>query len=217
MKATTFITVLALGFSGSLSCLAAEREVAAPGFRPESELANTFSRGIKRSKVAVFPTVIRTFEGITYSEASQKQIRRFLEDRSFGATLHSNLKIDLSGAEGKYQFALFKSGMESFRRQMHDPNAPDADYYLLVEILVTPFRNGGMGAGGLHCYILDGKGGNAFSFLLNSHHEIFVDANLKTDDTSSIGMASLVLKGTTAIMSALEIQILGEQQCGRHR
>lgn len=43
-----------------------------PGFRPESKLADKFIANLGSSRIAVLPTLIRTHEGTSCSEASQK-------------------------------------------------------------------------------------------------------------------------------------------------
>jgi len=52
------------------------------------------------------------------------------------------------------------------------------DYFIIPEIVFEPERNGTLFVFGIHIFILNNEGENAFSFLLNSHHEFFVEAKL---------------------------------------
>jgi hypothetical protein len=64
----------------------------------------------------------------------------------------------------------------------------DADYHLFME-LVWPFSGGPIF--GIHCYVFDQQGQNAFSFLVNSHHELFpVGFVTFTDGSSAISIST---------------------------
>jgi hypothetical protein len=52
------------------------------------------------------------------------------------------------------------------------------DYCIIPEILFEPIRQGTLFVFGIHIFILDKQGENVFSFLLNSHHELFIEAKL---------------------------------------
>ena len=55
---------------------------------------------------------------------------------------------------------------------------PTTEYHVIPEILFGPKRQGTLFVFGIHVFILDKEGENVFSFLLNSHHELFVGAKL---------------------------------------
>jgi len=55
--------------------------------------------------------------------------------------------------------------------------------------------------------VVDRNGEDAFSFLLNSHHAAFNDAQLITQDTSKEGRARLVSAGTDLALTVLRDQI----------
>ena len=89
----------------------------------------------------------------------------------------------------------------------------EADYALVVELLIYPDQNSAVW--GIHCYVLDREGTNAFSFLLNSHHKMFVDAALKTQDRSAKGQEKLVARAVRTALKALKQQIEEEAKTVR--
>ena len=60
---------------------------------------------------------------------------------------------------------------------------------------------------GVHVYILDRNGENAFSFLLNSHHRVFVEADLTVKDSSEAARTRVIEKATQLGLAALKAQI----------
>jgi hypothetical protein len=178
---------------------------AAPGFRPESKWTGAFLEKLDTSRVAVFPTVIRTSQGTEYSATSQKQAVAFLTEKGLGTPGIRDTKLDLGKTEAKYQYDLFQSSLKAVGKAVQKQEG--ADYFLVFEQLLTTTPSGEIALGGIHVYVLDEKGRNAFSFLLNSHHGIFVQAGLKSADASDEGRETLVLKGTRVALAALEEQI----------
>ena len=91
----------------------------------------------------------------------------------------------MNKSTAKIQWQLFKKSMSLFADylKVHPVNT---EYALVVECLVSPRRivsprrSGGEAIGGIQCYVLDSNGSNAFSFLLNSHHELFTDVSQLT-------------------------------------
>ena len=76
-----------------------------------------------------------------------------------------------------------------------------------MEVLFPPIRGSSQAVFGIHCIILDNRGENAFSFLLNSHHQMFVDAKLTADDLSDESRTALIRKATDVGMQALAGQL----------
>ncbi len=58
--------------------------------------------------------------------------------------------------------------------------------------------------------VLDAEGQNVFSFLLNAHHQMFIDAAMMTDNLSEKTHAELVQKATAVGLEALVAQIQNE-------
>ncbi|MBT8091181.1 MAG: tetratricopeptide repeat protein [Gammaproteobacteria bacterium] len=83
-------------------------------------------------------------------------------------------------------------------------HAFEAEYLLVMEFL---FPVNDQTIFGIQCYVLDKAGENAFSFLLNSHHQLFVDADLIAKGTSEAARAKLMAKATQAGVTALKQQI----------
>ena len=109
--------------------------------------------------------------------------------------------LDLSQIEGQGQFDFFQSSMKQMAKQIKQP------YHLATEVIIIQRANNHLGVWGIHVYILDQAGNNAFSFLLNSHHQILVDANLFSEDNSKEAIDKLVAQGTQIALQALDQQI----------
>jgi len=176
-----------------------------PGFRPQSKLADSFLEQLGSSRIAVLPTLVRTRRGTLHSEASQKAVVDFLKVNKLGVPEIRKIELDVGKPQGNGQYALFQNDLNKIGKVVTKQSG--AEYFVLLEHLVTPIPSGDIAIGGIHIYVLDAKGKNAFSFLLNSHHTIFVEAKLRSADSSKQGRDTLVLNGTKAALSALEQQI----------
>jgi hypothetical protein len=104
------------------------------------------------------------------------------------------------------QWALFNKDMETIAKEVKQ-RASGTPYHLVLEFLVGPRRSGGENVGGIHCFILDPQGRNAFSFLLNSHHKLFVDAELQSDYVSDMSRETVIAKCTSVALTALHRQL----------
>ena len=180
-----------------------------PGYRPQSELADSFLEQLGSSRIAVLPTLVRTRHGTVQSEASQKVVVNFLKQNKLGVPEMRETELDVGKPQGKGQYDLFMNDLKTIGKVVKTQS--DAEYFVVLEHLVTPTPSGDIAIGGIHIYVLDAKGENAFSFLLNSHHKIFVEAELRSADSSKQGRDTLVLNGTKAALSALEQQIKAAQ------
>ena len=199
-----FATVL---ISGGALLVGAEshKTLNAPGYRPQSNLADSFLEQLGSSRIAVLPTLIRTHQGTAHSEASQKAVVSFLRENKLGVPEMRETELDVGKPQGKGQYEMFQNDLKTIGKVVNKQSG--AEYFVVLEHLVTPIPSGDIAIGGIHIYVLDAKGKNAFSFLLNSHHKIFVEAKLKSADSSKQGRDTLVLNGTKAALSALEQQI----------
>ena len=174
-----------------------------PGFRPESELAAAFLESVKSAKVAVYPVIIRTVAGTSYSEDSQKQVVSMLNEKQVTAAVAKADTIDPGELKGEGQLALFQNDLKTIAEQLKGFDS-DADYSLVMEVLFPPLRPAVFG---IHCYVYDRQGENAFSFLLNSHHKLFVDADMTAEDSSEASRAEMMEKATKVGVTALMQQI----------
>jgi len=189
----------------SLAAWAHETEIktADPGFRPPSEYAPAFLESLDTTTIAVYPTIVRRADRTAHSFASQSQIIDLLNNENIVTAVTGRRRIDLGKLQGRSQYGLF---LEDGRRiaEVQRSHPSDAEYLLVMEFLL-PENN--QTIFGIQCYVLDGNGENAFSFLLNSHHQLFVDANLIAKGTSEAARAKLMAKATQAGVTALKQQI----------
>jgi len=202
----SLLTTLTLAASLALSIAAETRQTLdAPGFRPESKDAKAFLKALKTCRLEVLPVMVRSQEGTTTSAAAQESVVAFLKEKHWGNPTASALEVDMGAPEGKAQFGLFESDMKKIGQRVKGQK--DADYFLAIVQLATPIPSGEVALGGIHVYVLNAKGQNAYSFLLNSHHKMFVEAGLKTAVTGTEGSQVLAMPGTKVALDALERQI----------
>jgi len=178
----------------------AEQITAAPAFRPHSENASAFLNALKTARVAVYPSIVRTFEGTSYSVKSQQQIISMLNLRRITTALAQPGTLVPGEQLSNIQWDIFQSDMHAIAGQLKDRKS-DAQYSLVMEFLVA------QGVGGIHCYIFDRRGENAFSFLLNAHHKLLADANLGAGDSSEASRLKMIEKATRVGVTALIRQI----------
>ena len=79
--------------------------------------------------------------------------------------------------KGKSQFEFFQNDMVKLGKGIK-MKKEKMDYCIIPEIIFEPERHGTLFAFGIHIFILNNKGENVFSFLLNSHHQLFNEAKL---------------------------------------
>ena len=207
MKITAIILVL------SLLPIAYAHETAEkspyPGFRPDSESGAAFVAGIKTAVMRVYPTIIRTPTNTYFSIESQQQIVKFINDSKFTTVTTDSSKVDPGELKGAAQFEWFMNDMAVIGKAIQS-RAIDDDYILVMEVLFPPARGNRQSVFGIHLIILNAEGENAFSFLLNSHHQMFVDADMIVDDLSEKSRAELIRKATEVGLQALVLQMRQE-------
>jgi hypothetical protein len=174
-----------------------------PGFRPESQHAAAFLEALDTATIAVYPTIIRRESRTAASFASQKQILSLLNEGGLLTVRSARNRVDLGALRGSSQWEIFESDMQRIGERLKNwrSNAP---YHLFMEFLL-PVND--QSIFGVHLFILDADGRNAFSFLLNSHHQSFVDAALVADDSSETARAKLMERATGLGVAALQAQI----------
>lgn len=179
-----------------------------PGYRPAPEAgeAELFCKRAGEMSITVFPTAVRTREGTFYDAASGTSIAASATAAKIGTVSASGSEVALGEITGKGQYDLFQRGLA--RLCSHVAEHPvESQYVLLVECLLTPIPSGGQAVGGIHCYVVDSVGKNAFSFLLNSHHRLFAEGTLRADDPSAEARAVLVNRSGELAVEALGQQI----------
>lgn len=191
------------------------------GYRPITDEAATlvFAQKITSAKIEVFPSIIRTVDPAEdridhkYSLASRDQAVEFLKTYNLGMAIAGATEIDLEKAakEGKGQFALFSNSIKTIGEYLNT-HGSDADYFLALDII--RIKTVGWG---IQCYMLDQKGNNVCSFLLNSHHKSFVDADLKMKDDSSKSEKQLIENCTRLALTALNQHVTLERDIAENQ
>jgi len=182
-----------------------EKVLDAAGFRPGSEQAAAFLERLPTSRIAVLPGIVRTREGNAFATATRKSALEFLTRHRLGRPAASKLEPDLGAPRGKAQYQLFQNDMATLGRAT--AGLDGCDDSLTLVFLVTPTPDGGIAIGGIHVYLLDAKGRDTFSFLLNSHHKAFVEARLRAPTAGPEPTAQLVAKATGVALDALLDQL----------
>jgi hypothetical protein len=183
-----------------------------PGFRPHSEYAPKFLESLSTATVAVYPSIVRRLDRTAHSFASREQIVASLIGNNMAAAVTATHRIDLGENIQGTQWEMFQNDMNAIAEELKTQHS-DADYAMVMEIVVFPDNQGIFG---IHVFVLDQQGQNAFSFLLNSHHRSFVDANLRAEDTSEAARARLMERATRLGVAALQGQVAQAQYCATH-
>ncbi|MGQ8335067.1 LamG-like jellyroll fold domain-containing protein [Sunxiuqinia sp. A32] len=177
-----------------------------PGFRPESELSSTFIKTYKQSKFVVYPTIIRTPDSTTWSQTSAKSFSELLQSKlKLSAEYKENI-IAPGELQGQSQFDFFNNDMSKLASAIKE-NESNPNYYVMLEILFPPQQSESVNVFGIHIFVLNNKGENAFSFLLNGHHDYFSYNNLFAENSNTENLEKLKLKCTSVAIEALKKQI----------
>ena len=184
-----------------------ETKVPDPGFRPESEHAAAFLEALDTATIAVYPTLVRRESRTASSFASQKQIVALLNKGDALTVKAARNRVDLGALRGASQWDIFERDMQRIGASLKKWRS-DAQYHLFLEFLL-PVND--QNIFGVHVFILDAEGRNAFSFLLNSHHQAFIDAKLVAEDSSEAARTRLLERATQLGVAALEAQIAHAQ------
>jgi hypothetical protein len=182
-----------------------------PAYRPPSNggAETSFRDDLGETSITVFPTLVRDPQGNSYSHSSRTTIAEFFETEKLATVVESDNHVDFSAPAVTTQHDLFQQNMSLFAEYL-GAEPVTTEYALLVECLVTPTKSGGEAVGGVQCYLLDAKGHNAFSFLMNSHHCLFNEAGLKTETASDDARAALIDGATDIVIEALRRQLQPE-------
>ena len=180
-----------------------ETKIPDPGFRPESEHAAAFLGALDTATIAVYPTLMRRESRTACSFASQKQVVALLNQGGALTVRAARNRVDLGALRGASQWDIFERDMQRIGESLTKWKS-DARYHLFMEFLL-PVSD--QNIFGVHVFILDAEGRNAFSFLLNSHHQAFVDARLVAEDSSEAARTRLMERATQLAVAALEAQI----------
>ena len=154
------------------------------------------------ARIAVLPSIIRRPERTAHSFASQQLAVALLNDAGIISALAKPKRIDRGPLRRTSQWEVFDYGLLDISEalQRYDTNT---EFVLVVEFLVP----GGQEIFAIESYILDKDGNNAFSFLLNSHHEMFASARLRAKDSTEAARTKMFSDATRLVVTALQRQL----------
>jgi hypothetical protein len=180
-----------------------------PGFRPPTAHDTTFLASLPDAHIVVLPTTVRTVEGATSSRSSQASIVELLNHQGVADATAGTGGIDLGPAPHTSQWEIFQGSLHTLAAALEGRHGA-GDYSLMLELVLPP---GAPRVFGIETYVLDRNGQNAFSFLLNSHHPIFVEADLVAADGSTAAREAMIAKATRVGMEAFLAQIDWAREC----
>lgn len=187
----------------------AQQTIPEPGFRPPSEHAPAFVEAVGTMSVEVLPTLVRRIDRTAHSFTSQREIIDFLNGQGIATAAARPDRLDLGPLQRASQWELFQQGLSAVTDAV-SRRGTDADYVLLMEILVP----GDEAVFGIEVYIVDRQGRNAFSYLLNSHHQMFAEAGL-TAGSSEAARERMISNATRTALLALQPQVRSAEECAR--
>jgi len=176
------------------------------GFKPESDFSQAFINSYKESKFIIYPTITRAIDTTTWSKLLSKEFAQNLKrDNNLNIRLNKNL-LNPGELMGKSQFEFFKNDMERLGNEIK-MKKEKIDYCIIPEIIFEPKREGTLFVFGIHIFILNNEGGNVFSFLLNSHHELFVEAKLYAYNPNENDLEELKQRCLNAGVKAFKLMV----------
>ena len=176
--------------------------IAEPGFRPVNEHAPGFVEALGGSRIVVLPTVVRRLERTAHSFASQEHIVAYLNAQGLAVATTGPRRVDLGALRRLSQWEIFRAGELAIAEVLAAYDT-GGDYTLIMELLVP----GNQAVFGIEIYIMDRQGQSVFSFLLNSHHQMFADARLEARDSSEDARQEMISQATVVGLEALARQI----------
>jgi len=184
----------------------------ADGYRPDSDLATAFVNDFATADIVVYPTIARDPYISRASTASRDLVIEFLKKKGLVNARAAEKQLDVGKPQTQSQFEMFNSSIRTIAEQL-DVSQIEADYVMVLEVIFPPSRQGGAEVFGIHVYILKPDGENAFSFLLNSHHESFSNARLRASTGTAKTKEQLAVKSTKVAMQALAEEISKAREC----
>ena len=195
-------TVVLTTCAASVAAHEPQQTIPEPGYRPNSDYASQFLDAIGDTSIDVLPTLVHRAGRTAHSFTSQEIIVEFLNANGIAAATSRPWRVDLGALQRRSQWDLFQHGMAESASTVSKHEAK-SDYTLVMELLVP----GDQEIFGIHVYILDRQGHNAFSFLLNSHHQIFAEAKLAADSSTEAARTRMIEEATRVGLAALLQQI----------
>ncbi|WP_445386439.1 carbohydrate binding domain-containing protein [Robiginitalea sp. IMCC44478] len=185
---------------------ALNKKIRYPAYRPESVLEKAFTDSYKEAATTLYPTITRQIDTTTFSKALSEAFAQNLKADENLNILLSGKTLDPGELMGKSQFQFFMYDMVRLGNEIKI-KGPTTEYHIIPEILFGPKRQGTLFVFGIHVFILDKEGENVFSFLLNSHHELFVDAKLFSYNPDNTDIEALLQRCLQVAARAFSIMV----------
>jgi hypothetical protein len=179
-----------------------------PGFMPDRERQAAFIEQQGTVSVVVLPTILRRAARTGHSMASQEQITRHFNKSGIANASSKPWRIDLGSLRRPSQWEIFQASLRTISAEI-EQKPVDADFVAVLELLFPADDS----VFGIHVFVLDPDGGNVFSFLLNSHHQLFAKGELTAEGTSQSARQALVERATAVALEALDAQIAFTREC----
>ena len=181
-----------------------------PGFRPESYSSQAFINSYKQSKFIIYPTITRTIDTLTWSKFLSKEFAQYLKrDENLSIILNENL-LNPGELIGKNQYEFFTYDMVRLGNEIKIKKEK-TDYFIIPEIIFKPKRQGTLFVFGIHIFILNNEGENVFSFLLNSHHELFNEAKLYAYNPNENDLEEMKRRSLNVGLKAFRLMLIEEK------
>ncbi len=186
--------------------ISVHQDIEHPAFRPESTLDQAFLDSYKEATIIMYPTITRTTDTTTWSRSLSKGLAQNLRSLENVDISLNETMLDPGELKGEAQFQFFQNDMARLANEIKE-NEEEADYYMIPEILFGPEGEGTLFVFGIHLFILDKEGENAFSFLLNSHHELFIKAKLYAYNPDEDDVAALKQRSLEVAAQAFSLMV----------
>lgn len=214
-----FITTVTLAWiaMAPIGAHESEHKITVPGFRPPTEAASAFVQHAGSSTIAVFPSIIRTVKPAEdqivqeHSSVALDGVVEFLKENSLGNGVKTDFELEIGEASKGGQFAVFNETIQVIGRQLERYEG-DADYVLVLDIIRVNTR-----AWGIQSYLLNRSGENVFSFLLNSHHQALVDADIHIEDESAENQEKFITECIELALESLKAQVEMERDIAAYK
>ena len=142
----------------------------------------TFRENLGNTAVTVFPASLRDGKGGRHHDAAANELANFLNAEKLATAEASAAHIPLSGSASYSQTKIYSASIREFRAWLRD-HPITADYAVLPEYLL----DGQDRPIGVHAYVLNRDGAEAFGIILNSHHPSYKTIKpQKIDDATRV-------------------------------
>lgn len=164
------------------------------------------STQLNNSTITVYPGIVRTQDGITYDVGTAQAVQNKLQTLSNANVTLSSAEVDMEGtASGNtYQYGIFQASLKRFGEFVQEQSIA-TDYAVLTDFLITKTPNGGYAAGGIHCYLVNQNGEKKYALLLNSHHDIFNQGDLKANGQTPEDLQHVIEGCRNVLLNAVEL------------